>query len=46
MDEIREKVPSFKKVTLFLGYENSTEMLSFYVFVCLKMLQTTVILEE
>ena len=45
-DEVREKVPSFQKVTLFLRYKHNTEPLSVNVFVCLKMLLATVIYEE
>ena len=40
-DDVRVKVPSFQKVTLFLRYENSTDTLSIYVLVV-----STVIKEE
>ena len=46
MGEVREKVPSFQKVTLYYDLKYSTKTLSIYVFVCLKMLMTTVIYEE
>ena len=42
-DDARVKVRSFQKVTLFNNITYSTDTLSIYIFVCLKMLLTAVI---
>ena len=41
-DEVREKVPSFQMSHFFYDINQNTEPLSINVFVCLKMLLTTV----
>ena len=43
IDEVRVMVPSFQKSHSFLNIKYPIETLSVYIFVCLKMLLTTVI---
>ena len=42
-DKVREKVPSYQKVTFFYDITHNTGALSINVFVCLKMLLATMI---
>ena len=45
-DDVRDKVPSFKKSHILLNMKKSTKTLSIHIFVCLKMLLTAAIQDE